>query len=491
MPSITQKLFPFLNRNKAVYLKYIMPVILVMIATIVKFYALADSGYKAPYVLYSVVIIICGIYSGIRSAVIALLVAVAFSLSIYFTPGIYASIPSNSYSVLVVAVLSVILLALVATSHFKITNINKEKEAQFKFLAEAVTEKIWTADNKTGKANYYNQVWYEYTGCKNFEELHSQVWSLIHPDDREKGAAKYKKHLAEGTGYELELRLRKRDGSYRWHLTRTNPKIDSQGNITLWIGICVDIHDQKLMADAVKESERQSSALVKKMDEFISIASHELKTPVTSIQGYLQIMERMVHENKDTTYIDFISKAKRQLSKFSALVQDLLDVSKIQEGKLQFSFTEFKVSDLLQEAIESTLNNYPTHRIDVKGDTNITITADRFRLEQVLCNLLSNAVKYSPNADKVIVEVSSKDDSLQISVTDFGIGISEKNEQYIFDRFYRVEDVSYKFSGLGVGLYICSEIIKRHKGSIWFTTIPGKGSMFSFSVPIHGVNSRV
>src|ERR1700743_1868386 len=115
MPSITQKLFPFLNRNKAVYLKYIMPVILVMIATIVKFYALSDSGYKAPYVLYFVVIVICGIYSGVRSAFVALLVAIIFSLSIYFTPGIYTIIPSNSYSVLVVAILSVILLTLVAT----------------------------------------------------------------------------------------------------------------------------------------------------------------------------------------------------------------------------------------------------------------------------------------------------------------------------------------------------------------------------------------
>ncbi|HJU45279.1 MAG TPA: ATP-binding protein [Chitinophagaceae bacterium] len=483
MPGITKRLLSLFKENQGYIKRYIVPVALVVLATVFKFYAFPSFGHKLPLVLYFLVVVICGIYLGLRSAIVALIAAIIFSYSIYNIPGIYDGNTESSYSVLAAFIVAGLLVVLIAASRYRVTRISREKEEQFRFLAEAVPEKIWTAD-ETGKANYYNQEWYEYTGFKTFEELHQQVWLLIHPDDLQLAMNAYREHVSEGRIYEIELRLKGRDGIYRWHLNRTKPQKDNQGNVTMWIGICIDIHDQKLAAEAVKESERHSSELVKKMDEFISIASHELKTPMASIQGYLQIMERMVVKNNELPYIDFISKARRQLQKLSAFVQDLLDVSKIQEGKLQFTYTSFNVNDLLQDAVEATMDNAPTHHIDIKGNTAILITADRFRLEQVLCNLLSNAIKYSPGADKVIVEVTASGGLLQVSVTDFGIGIPEEKEQYIFDRFYRVEDTSYKFSGLGIGLYICSEIIKRHKGKIWFSTIPGKGSMFSFSIPV-------
>lgn len=481
MPSIISKLLSFLKRHR-VFLKYVLPVILIFTATIVKLLIFSSFGYKVPYVLFFISIVVCWIYADYKAGIIAFLAAIAFSFAIYLLPSIYPAVASTSYQVLTAFLVTALLLLLIVTYCSGMNRIRKEKEEQFLFLADAVPEKIWMAD-QNGKATYYNHEWYDYTGYKTFEELHKHIWSLIHPDDLELVTAAYRKHLAEGTPYEMDIRLLNADEVYRWHLNRTKPKRDSEGNITLWIGTCIDIHDQKLIAESVRESERHSIELLKKMDEFISIASHELKTPMASIQGYLQIMERIVQKNDDPAHIDFISKAKRQLSKLSALTQDLLDVSKIQEGKIQFNFTDFVIGELIEEAIEATRNNYPSHRIDVKGSLNVVITADRFRLEQVLCNLLSNAVKYSPEADKVVIEVSIANGQLQISVIDFGIGIPEKNKQYIFDRFYRVEDMSYKFTGLGIGLYICSEIIKRHEGKIWFTTEQGKGSTFSFSIP--------
>ncbi len=471
------------KNKKSVYLQYIIPVVLIAIATLVKFYAIAGFGYKIPYLLYFLVIAICGIYFGIRSAAMALLSAMLFSFSIYLVPEIYKGIPANTYILPLSFFLIALLLTMVIVSRLRVNLINKEKEEQFKFLADAIPEKIWTAD-KTGKANYYNQEWYEYTGYKTFQELHDQVWLLIHPDDLKKAETTYSKYLLEGTSYETEVRIKASDGNYRWHLNRTKPKKDSQGNIVLWIGICIDVHDQKLVADAIKESERQSNELLEKMDEFISIASHELKTPIASIQGYLQIMERLVNQNNEKIYIDFLAKARKQLTKLSALIQDLLDVSKIQEGKMQFNFTKFIMSELVQEVIESVSTHHPSHQFEIRTNNNqAMVTADRFRMEQVLSNLLSNAVKYSPDANKVIVDFSMVGNKMQVAVTDFGIGIPEKNKQYIFNRFYRVEDTSYKFTGLGIGLYICSEIINRHQGEIWFTSELDKGSTFSFTIP--------
>jgi PAS domain S-box-containing protein len=244
MPRITKTLLSFLKEKQAYLLTYAIPVALISITTLVKFYVLAGFGHKIPFVLYFLVIVICGIYLGFRSAIIALATAIIFSSSIYLIPDVYRDNTSSSYSLVAAFIVSGLLVTLIATSRFRIVRINKEKEEQFQFLAEAVPEKIWAAD-KTGKANYYNQEWYESTGIKTFEELQSQLWMLIHPDDLESATIAHRKNMAAGTAYEIALRLKGHDGQYRWHLSRTKPKTDNQGNITMWIGTCIDIHNQK------------------------------------------------------------------------------------------------------------------------------------------------------------------------------------------------------------------------------------------------------
>jgi PAS domain S-box-containing protein len=220
-----------------------------------------------------------------------------------------------------------------------------------------------------------------------------------------------------------------------------------------------------------------------KKDEFIGLASHELKTPVTSINGYLQIIQKSMPA--DDRNKNFVGKALSQVGKLTTLISDLLDVSKIQTGKLPFSYTTFDMVELLNDVTDMMQQTYNSHKIELNYSTHpIIIKADHQRMEQVIINLITNAAKYSPGTDKIVITASVSDNKLQVGVKDFGIGIAKDQQDRIFSRFYRVENLASHMSGLGIGLYICHEIISRHKGHMRVESELGKGSTFSFELPL-------
>jgi PAS domain S-box-containing protein len=223
-------------------------------------------------------------------------------------------------------------------------------------------------------------------------------------------------------------------------------------------------------------------SLNEKKDEFIGLASHELKTPLTSITGYLQILDRiMVNESGRK----FITKTIHQVKKLSGLVSDLLDVSKIEAGKLQLAKENFDFTAIVEDAVELIQHSSPTHQIEVHPfDGSVQVYGDPQRVEQVVINLLTNAIKYSPTANKVEVRVIAANGEVRLGVTDFGIGIAPEKFTQLFSRFYRVEDLNPNISGLGIGLYISHEIISRHQGKLWVESELGKGSTFWFSLPL-------
>jgi len=239
--------------------------------------------------------------------------------------------------------------------------------------------------------------------------------------------------------------------------------------------------DVAIVLDNAKRFE-EVKVLNKKKDEFIALASHELKTPVTSISAYLQFLQRNLindEKNKQLTV-----KALQQVKKLEVLIADLLDVSKIESGKLPLLFSTFDILDLLKEVTEMVLYENITHKIETRCDFNqMLVKADKDRIEQVIINLISNAIKYSPNADHVIISASQTENDVVISLQDFGIGIKEDQQVRIFSRFYRVEDLAPHMSGLGIGLYICHEIISRHNGKLYVESKFGEGSTFYFKIP--------
>jgi len=225
----------------------------------------------------------------------------------------------------------------------------------------------------------------------------------------------------------------------------------------------------------------QINISLQKKDEFIGIASHELKTPLTSIKAYLQVLDSIEQNEPNKQYV---KKTLDNVNRLQQLIYDLLDVSKIQSGQMHLNVSKFNVDDLIDDTIASFQFVARDHTIvRAGGRVDQLITADRQRLEQVLVNLLSNATKYSPNEKKIIIYTEKRGGQLIISVRDFGIGIPKEEQSKVFERFYRAKKNSILISGFGLGLYICKDIIKRHNGKIW---IEGeeKGTSFYVSLPL-------
>lgn len=231
------------------------------------------------------------------------------------------------------------------------------------------------------------------------------------------------------------------------------------------------------------ESERKE--LSEKKDDFLMIASHELKTPITTIKAYSQLLNRLLKNNGDPKASIYAEKLNDQIDRLTKLVADLLDVSRIQVDKLELVKESFSVDEFVKVIAQDTQHAYPKYKIEVQGKVNKKISADKYRLEQVFHNLVSNAVKFSPKSNKIIIKVSTQRNYLVISVTDFGIGISAENKPHVFERFFQVNTkIRQSFSGFGLGLFISYEIIKKHKGDMWVNSKKGKGSTFTFRLPL-------
>lgn len=250
-----------------------------------------------------------------------------------------------------------------------------------------------------------------------------------------------------------------------------------------------DVIDSKGLIRSIRYAIERKKADVQK-DEFLGFASHELKTPVTSIKAYIQLME-LYASNSDAkknkkSLLPFIQKVDFQIDKLTHLISDLLDVTKVQSGKLQFNFEHFLINDIVDEVIDTMQLTTDKHRIVKKGKSNAYVYGDKERTSQVLINLISNAIKYSPKADKVIVQIKNGSEKVGVTVKDFGIGIASNNQEKLFDRFFRVNDKTGNketYPGLGLGLYIASEITKRQNGKLFVHSTEGEGSEFCFELP--------
>lgn len=226
-----------------------------------------------------------------------------------------------------------------------------------------------------------------------------------------------------------------------------------------------------------------TNTLMNKKDEFMSIASHELKTPLTTLKSSLQLLQRMVLTNKELEPTKMlVDKAARQTKKLTGIINDLLDVTKIQAGKIILNKDEFDLSLLINECAEECEIENKECKVSVQADAELMVYGDRSRIDQVLCNLITNAIKYSPNSNQVnVVAKKIANGKVKVLVIDKGIGIPKNHLDDVFDRFFRVENSSQNFAGIGLGLYISSEIIKRHNGEIGVESELGKGSTFWFS----------
>ena len=310
-------------------------------------------------------------------------------------------------------------------------------------------------------------------GFKEPEIVGQHFSILFNHEDRlaDKPKQELVQALETGTG-EDENWLTRKDKSQFWASGMSTPLRDKAGNLLGFAKIIRDLTERK-------ELEQQK-------DDFISMASHELKTPLTSIKLYAELLNRHLEQIKEEKGLSHIIKIQEQIVKQENLIRDLLNVSKIQSGMTDYQEEVFNLDHLVKQTVKELEATAPTHTITVSGKTTHKIKAIKEHIEQVLTNFLTNAIKYSPDAKKVIVKLSEDKSNAMVHVKDFGMGIPNEEKKRVFDRFYRGENVKTKaLSGYGLGLYIASQIVKQSGGQIKVESVEGKGSTFSFSLPIH------
>lgn len=249
-----------------------------------------------------------------------------------------------------------------------------------------------------------------------------------------------------------------------------SPVMDLTGRIIGISKIARDITEKK------QEEQRKN--------DFIAIVSHELKTPLTSMRSYVQLALSRARDLADKSIEKMLVRAETQTSKMTILIQDFLNVSRLEEGKMSLNLSEFSISHLLEEILSDTMTLNTTHHITYEPCKEVSITADREKIGQVLLNLIGNAIKYSPDGTTIVVRCEIKKENVEFSVIDQGYGISAADQSRLFERFYRVNDErQYRVSGFGIGLYLVSEILKLHGGAVKVQSDLGRGSKFSFQLP--------
>lgn len=259
-------------------------------------------------------------------------------------------------------------------------------------------------------------------------------------------------------------------------------------HIAASVTIVKDAEGKNTGVIAINRDITERIQIEKRKDDFISIASHELKTPITSIKAFTQILQQMP-EVKETKASKLLGRMDAQINRLTDLVSDLLDVSRIQTGRLELKQSEFDIVILTEHVAQDLEQVSKTHKITVTGSASCIMSGDRERIGQVITNLIENAVKYSPKSKTVNVSIEKQENQVVIGVKDFGIGISKNDVPYVFDRFYRASNTTESLPGQGLGLYISAEIVKRHGGSISIDSKKGKGSIFAVTLPINGTMS--
>ena len=356
------------------------------------------------------------------------------------------------------------------TYHNHLTEKIAKSEERFRALTEKSTDAIALVNIK-GKVLYASPATQQLMGYTP-EELQklSNPFELVPPDDREIVSKLFEKLITKpGTTENVIYRVLHKNGHHIW-IESAMTNLLKDPNVEAIVLNYRDITERKRLEN--------------QKDDFISIATHELNTPVTSIKGYTQVLQGRFGKEGNTKAVEMLSKMDVQLKKLKNLIGDLLDVTKTDGGKLQFHEGFFDFNEVVTDIIDEMQFTTTKHHIKKNLAGTKTIDGDRDRIGQVITNLISNAIKYSPHNEVIIVTTSNNKSHVTLCVQDFGIGIPKEKQSKVFDRFFRVGNSKDTYGGLGLGLYISSEIVKRHSGRIWLESVQGKGSTFCLTLPI-------
>ncbi len=368
----------------------------------------------------------------------------------------------------------------------EVAQVRQAEARRYQLLAESIPSIVYTADPQ-GRVTYRNQRWAQYTGMPLAEGVGDPEYKLVHEDDRERVRQAWDGAIRRTEAFDVEFRYRRLDGQYRWFLSRAIPTSDSSGKLVEWFGTMTDIDDQKRAEAELVDS-------LHSRDEFFSIASHELKTPITSLKLQLQLLMRMIKKAPKEPIVassleERLDVLNRQSDRLDRLVDNLLDVSRIRSGKLTLERELVNVSALVREVAARFAEQAKVSGsvITLSANEDVEGHVDRVRVEQIVSNLLVNSIKYGQGRP-ISVSVASRDDRACIVVEDHGIGISKEDQERIFGPFERAVSAR-NFGGLGLGLYVIRQIVAAHDGDVRVESQLGRGAKFTIELPLEEARS--
>jgi PAS domain S-box-containing protein len=361
------------------------------------------------------------------------------------------------------SVFTILLSSAIMSAYRRVNQV----QAVFRAMIEKGSEGI-VLTNREGRRVYVSPSVERIIGYTVEEFLVMKSWVLADPEELPEIKARMS-DLLEYPGKNISFihRVRHKDGRWIWLENSITNLLDDES-------VCAIVANFNNVTERV--------ILEQKKDDFIGIASHELKTPISTLKASIQLLDRMKTEPSLDMLPKLIDRSKRNIDKLTELVDELLNASQIGQGHLQLTKTEFVLMDVLIECCHH-IHGVDRHNLIVEGDKDLVVCADKGRIDQVVVNLVNNAIKYAPQSKDIFLCVERVNSEAKISVKDSGPGVAPEKLPYIFDRYYRAEVNSFNNPGLGLGLYISSEIIKKHGGQIGVDSKQGEGSTFWFTLP--------
>jgi PAS domain S-box-containing protein len=456
------------NKTRPAYIRYGIPLILIVLATLVKMQFNASMGGRNPYILYfgivSLTAVVCGLGPALFSTFITALVADYYFIYPYHIIELGHNDIISTAIYLFECCWLIFLSAIVRMAYQRV----RQNQLLFQAMIEKSSEVILLTDRDYNRL-YCSPGIEKLTGYTAGEFVKMKSMSLAHPEEVPILRERLEQLLNQpGENITFTRRVQHKDGNWLWIESTVTNLLDDE-SIKSMVYNYHDVTHRVL--------------LEQKKDDFISIASHELKTPLTSLKTSLQLMDRMKEDPKADRMPKLIAQANRSMDKITELVNELLNVTRIKQGQLQLNKSIFKIYALLENCCNH-LNMAGKHEVIIEGDRNVEVRADQNRVEQVIVNFVNNAVKYAPFSEEIFINVHREGDKVKVSVRDTGPGIAEDKQPHIFDRYYRADYGLKQGQGLGLGLFISAGIIKRHGGQIGVDSELGKGSTFWFTLPL-------
>ncbi len=360
------------------------------------------------------------------------------------------------------------------------------QEKRFRTLANAIPQFAWIAD--PDGVQWYNSRWYEYTGAT---ESDLKAWGgldFVHPDHVERVREGLQTSMAAGALWDDTFPIRRRDGAYRWFLSRALPIREGE-EVASWLGTNTDVTDQKAaqaererLLALEREARTEAEQAVRARDEVLAFVAHDLNNPLTVIEAMSSSMAAPGGEQTRARDVEMIQRATVEMKR---LIGDLLDVARIESGRFAVRPSRLEVAPMLHEVRDLFECQAESRSVTIACDVgeDLTANADRERVVQVLSNLLSNAIKFTAAGSRVTMQARRADGAIEISVSDSGPGISAEDMPHIFTRFWQADRSG---AGAGLGLAICKGIIEAHGGRIEAASEPGRGATFRFTLPAEG-----